>query len=74
MVAKNPKGTSIIFVGGPRDDETFKYPTPLPRQLVFQYPGTGKSVEVYYRKPNSCTYIHESKVPDPKIRKQLGLG
>lgn len=67
-----PKGSTIRCIGGPKEG-IYKYPNPLPNALVFQAPDIGLH-ETYYRKPNSCTYLHADLIPSEEARKALGLG
>lgn len=71
MAPKLPKGRSIRCIGGPKDG-IYQYPHPLPDTLVFQNPMLGFREE-YYRKPDSCTYIHSDLLKRPEVREALGI-
>ena len=69
MAAKPRK---IECIGGPKEG-TYRYPSPLPKSVVFQA-NPMEPQEVYYRKPNTTTYIHADELEYQSLMESLGLG
>lgn len=55
-------GRRVHLRGGTKDGQSFRYPHPLPKSLVYQDPTNGIQEE-YFRKPESTQYIHPSDWP-----------
>lgn len=69
-MAARHKNAKVKLIGGPRHGESYPYPSPLPKELVFQLPD---GQEAYFRKPGTTTYVYADEVEDHAFRQSIGL-
>ncbi|AGT14090.1 hypothetical protein PAPYRUS_80 [Mycobacterium phage Papyrus] len=65
-MAKKGQKTTVTCVGGPKHMRTFTYGKPYPKELLFNDFQKGIQ-EVYYRKPDSTTYLYQGTKPAQRV-------